>query len=145
MPAFEINETADPSKQFNGGRFEPHSDQKEFRSCFAVVAGDNHGGWFDAHTVQDGLMTCDGRARLRFEEFKGKTGKCHDVKFNGMTLREFIVPKEMVDQKNAYEAELSNRRVAGFGDRGIEATGDTVGRSSTLESNLIEVPKGHTF
>lgn len=98
------------------GSFTPHADQSKFRSAFGIIAGDGKGqGFISGHSLQNGIPTADGRAKLKFTEFKDPTSKgFHDVKFNGLTLREFVCDKDDAAEKDRYDGNLSNQKVQSY-------------------------------
>lgn len=116
------------------GTFAPRADQKKFVSTFACVSGDKKGGWSDGHQMQQGVPTQDGKGRITFDELKDDKGKTHDIKFNGMTLREFTAPREMAKKKEAYDANLSTEKVRNISQPiNIKADAQTVGRQNLME------------
>lgn len=124
------------------GSFAPKADQREFVSTFAVVSGEKKAGWQDAHTVQQGIPTQDGRAKLSFEEFKGKDGKANDITVNGMKLREFVAPRDQSIEKEKYDANLSNEKMrAASRPVTIAPSATTVGLTKGMELDQL-VPAG---
>lgn len=116
MPAgFELIDSTENSANSPKGTFTPRANQKTHRSVFVCVGGKKEYGWWDEHEVRGGITTKDGRHRLNFEEYKDpKTQKPHITTFNGMELKEFIVPVEATLAKEQYDAGLSEGACALF-------------------------------
>lgn len=116
------------------GTFKPHADQKKYVSTFACVSGDKKGGWSDGHQMQEGVPTQDGKGAMTFDEFKDERGKPHDIKFNGMTLREFVANRDVAKKKEVYDANLSTEKVRNISQPvDIKSSPTTVGRQNTME------------
>jgi hypothetical protein len=139
MPAFEILE----ERGFGAtGTFSPKADQSKFVSTFAVINGEKKAGWQDGHTVQTGIPTTDGKARLCFSEFKGGDSKPNDIKINGMVLREFTAPREDAQAKEKYDANLSNEKMRAVSSPvNITASETTVGRTNAMEFDKMVPPE----
>jgi len=112
---FEIIEHGNNSANSPKGTFTPRANQDTHRSVFVCVGGKKEKGWWDEHEARGGITTKDGRHRISFEEYKDpKTQKPHVTTFNGMELKEFIVPVEAALAKEKYDAQLSNGECALF-------------------------------
>jgi len=90
-----------------GGSFIPQAPQKQFRSAFACVEGEKKLGWEDEQSMIQGRTSQDGKAKLVYQQWKDDKGKVNEVKYQGMRLREFVVPVEDALKMDAYAAKLS--------------------------------------
>lgn len=129
------------------GSFTPHADQSKFRSAFGHIAGDGKAqGFITGHSLQNGVPTADGRARMKFTEFKDGKNGFHDVKFNGLTLREFVTPIEDAHEKDRYDGNLSNERMAGYlAPVTVQQSSTQVGMQKSGEIVPIQVPTTHQY
>lgn len=129
------------------GSFTPHADQKQFRSAFGIISGDGKSaGFHSGHSLQNGLPTSDGRRKLVFKEFKDAKAGFHDVKINGVTLREFVCPAEDATEKDRYDGQLSTDRMAGYlAPYSQSASGSQVGLQKGGENQQVQVPQTHQF
>lgn len=99
---FEFVADRPNANPYSAGEFTPKADQTKFASIWARVDGEGQ-GFFTGHHVQQGILSADGRAKLRAEEFRDENDKPHEIKHNKAVLREYIVPVEDVKQWNMYE------------------------------------------
>lgn len=93
------------------GSFAPRADQKTHRSMFACTGGTKQNGWTDGHTARQGILSADGRMRLKYEEFRGEDKQPNKVRFNGMELTEFAVPVEDAIRFEQHAAGISQDKV----------------------------------
>jgi len=132
---------AKPRAQQAYGRFKPQADLSQKSVIWAAVDGDTDGRWptVDELTNTGIPVGTMGREFLKYEEFKGKGGKTHDIKYAGVTLREMVCPKELADQKTAKEAAESTEVCRTFLEAGdlknrMDASGMLSLRSELTES-----------
>lgn len=130
-----------PRSQQTYGRFKPQADLDKHSVVWAAVEGDTDGRWPTVDEITNtGLpVGTQGREFLKYEEFKGKGNKPHDIKYAGVTLREMICPKDLADQKTAKEAMESTELCKTFLEAGdlknrVDATGMLSLTSSLTES-----------
>jgi hypothetical protein len=109
---------ATPRTQQNLGRYKPHANPEQFSSVWAVIDGDEGGGYQSAAEISSigQPIGTQGRGYLKYEEFKGRGGKPHDIKVGRRTLREMICPRADADARNSLEAQESTQQVKMFLD-----------------------------
>lgn len=108
---------ATPRTQHNLGRYKPHADLAQHSVAWAVVDGDEGGGYQSVGEITNigQPIGTQGRGYLKYEELK-KNGKPHDIKVGRRTLREMIAPREDAEKRNALEAQESTQSVKMFLD-----------------------------
>lgn len=131
---------ANARAQHGHGRYKPHADLSKHAVTWAVVDGDEGGGYMSAaelSNVGEPIGT-EGKGFLRYEEYKGKNGKPHDIKVGGRTLREMIAPREDAIEKNKLEARESVTRTKNFLDaQDLKSRMDATG-TNWLSSELTD-------
>lgn len=129
------------------GSFTPHANQKEFRSAFGIIAGDGKTqGFISGNSLEQGIPTSDGRRKLVFKEYKNAKGGLHDVKINGVTLREYTCPAEDAEEKDSYEGNLSNDRVMQYLAPSKTSDGTAFGGlEKSGNATTLQVPQTHQY
>lgn len=129
----------------SGGSFAPKADQKRFRSMFACVDGKKAPGWMDEHSARSGVVSQDGRRRLRYEEFTGENKQRNQFTVNGMTVKEMVVPVEAALEFEQHAAGISKDRVDAYNQipEALPPSANNVG-IRVLESANISVPLNQT-
>lgn len=123
------------------GTFVPRANQQTHRSIFVCVEGNKKSGWIDQYTAQQGIVSQDGRACLKYEEWVGDDKKRNLIKHSDMTIKEMIVPIEEAKKFEAHAGRISQERVDTYSKISAElpATDTQVGRR-TLEASNLTVP-----
>lgn len=124
---------------FGQGTFTPHADQKQFRSQWACIDGENDGRWPSVRQCAEGLpVGNDGRYRMAYEEFRDSKGKPHEITYGKTKLREMIVPIPDAEKKDRYEGNLStqviNRYASVLAEKSAAVQGQTE-LTSTFETH----------
>lgn len=141
MP-FEVHEATADSVNSPKGSFTPRADQKKYRSAFPCIGGNKASGFDDAHTLQGGVFTKDGRASITFRPYSDEKGKPHRIRVNGMECEEWIAEIEECQKKEKYDAELSNADVRIHTQKGgVAATPETIGRQVIESTTALLVNK----
>lgn len=93
------------------GKLTPSADQRKFVSGWAVVEGNAPSGWHGVGDMIDGIPVDQHHTKLlKFHEHK-VDGKTRDIKYQGMTLREMVTPREDTEEANRYCGWLSEQEV----------------------------------
>jgi len=139
MGAFEIIE--ENAGMAPMGSFTPRADQSKFRSVFACVGGTRQNGWLDGNAVQGGITTQDGKARIRYTEYKSPEKTVNRFKHGSMDLQEFVAPIEDCVFKERHDASISIDKCAQYLTARSEkpdASNGGVGRSN--EGTIQDIP-----
>src|SRR4030095_8709902 len=108
-----IVENVEHRSQIRLGKLTPPARPDQHASDFAVVEGNAPSGWRGVGDYLDGIEFGEhGEYKLQYSEFKDAKGKTNDVHFNGLKLREVIVPRKDAEFRNKYEAKVSRERTA---------------------------------
>lgn len=111
-----IIEHVQPRGQQSLGRFKPKANPQEYRSHWAAVEGDNDGRWGNVRDLSSvGLpIGSTGRSNLVFTEFRDENGKPNETVYNGVKLREMVVPIAEARDKERREALESTENCSDF-------------------------------
>lgn len=101
-----------PRAQVALGQFAPHgdTDTRKFGVMFAAVGGQNASHFRQmGEAVNQGIPFGQNQQhRLRWDEFKDRDGKPHDVTLsNGAVVRQLVCPQADLDRKTQMESDDS--------------------------------------
>lgn len=109
---FEFVADRPNSAKQSAGPFAGLADQDKYVTAWGKTDGEGH--FTNAHEIQSGIYSADGRAKLAGTEYRDAKGNTHDIKHGKASLREFVFRKEDVKAWNEYEAAQSNRKEQQF-------------------------------